>query len=188
MPTNPGTELIAFDSVVIINCLEKKKGRIEWITPIIKRAENGEIKIVVCSMAYAETVRIKDENEKELADSKAIIQEFFDKPWIVPVATSIFIGEQAAELQRIHEIDCADAIHLASAVFAHAPVFLTNDGAHAVKKKRKQKPMLPLDKKIMVDGKPLRIMTPQDYDEMLHREAAPLTAPPFQDGERRLEL
>ena len=179
---NPA-ELVAFDSVVIIDLLMKRSGRYEWILPIVKRAEAGSAKVVFSSMAVAEVFKIKGES---IAESRKIIAEFFGKKWVIPVAASILIGEEAAEIQRGNVIDCADAVHVATALAARAEFFLTNDGDSSVKKKRNKRPILILDNKLSRDGRMLRIMTPQQYSEHFHRIG--IFAPAVEPDESRPRL
>ncbi len=163
---------IAFDSVVVIDLLDQKQGRYEWIKPIVATAEAGELLVVVCAMGVAEVVGCPG---KTADQSRAIIKEFFDKSWIVPLAVSVQIAEAAAEIQRRHKADCADAVHLAAAIYSKSSYFLTNDGdSPTTKKKRNKRPLLPLDKKLMVDGQPLRIVTPQRYHEIQVANQNPL--------------
>lgn len=193
MATNP-KERIAWDSVVVIDCLQKRKppddDRYKWIKPMVARAEADELEVCVCAMGVAETVRVPD---KENDESVSIIQAFYANTWVLPVAVSIFIGEQAAQIQRDHRIDCADAVHVAAAIFAGCSIFLTNDGDHEVKKKRKSRPILGLDKKLAAaDGSQFRIMTPRDYHEMKIADRNPIftdaIAGLVQEGTRIMHL
>lgn len=174
MATNP-VERIALDSVVVIDLLDQKPGRYDWIKPIVKGAEDRELLIVVCAMGVAETVEVPG---KTADQSRAIIKEFFDKSWIFPVAVTMPIGESAAEIQRTHRVDCADAVHLAAAIQSKSPFFLTNDGDSPTKKKRKSRPLLVLDKQLNgLDGNPLRIVTPQTYHQIQVAKQNPLFSP-----------
>jgi len=143
--------------MVVIDCLEKRAGRYEFIAPIIKRAESKEVMIVVSTFAQTETQRINGYTD---ADSERIIEEFFDREWVHPEAPIQAICKLAGKLARDHNMATVDATHVATAAFTNCRVFLTNDG---VAKKKKQ-PLLPLDGQILcADGTPLRIMTPSLY-------------------------
>jgi predicted nucleic acid-binding protein len=151
---------VAFDSVVVIDCLQKTDGRYEWISPIVTDAENGLIVVIVSTMAISETVGIVGYTNDQ---SRNIIHDFYRKKWVFPITPGILISELSQEIQRSHRVDCADAVHLATALFEKTPIFLTNDGDSKKKKKRKKRPLLPLNGLISYEGTTLRIMTPKDY-------------------------
>lgn len=160
---------VAWDSVVVIDFLDQKAGRYSFILPIAKDAENGKLMIVVSTMAIAETLHLGHLKP----DEEQIIFDFFERPYVHREAAGLFVCEQARDIRRAHPVDGADSIHLATAALLDVPFFLTNDG----ESKRKKKPLLPLDKKIIMANKqPLRIMTPEDYDKIQRLAAAPLLA------------
>ncbi len=163
-------KLIAWDSCVIIDSLQKKE-RYEFVRPMIKEAEDGDLMVVVSTMAMAETYRI-DGCPPE--DEVRIIEEFFDRKWVHPEEAGSAIAKIARDLCRDHGIVNPDAVHVATAKFTNCKVFLTRDG---VRKRRNKEapPLLPLDGKILLaDGTPLRIMTPQQYMETAALVGKPL--------------
>jgi predicted nucleic acid-binding protein len=135
------------------------------------RAEAGELLIVVSTMAIAETYKIDGETPD---GAKRIIQEFFDRKWIDPVAAGRRVAEVAAEIRRGHGIKGADSIHVATALVTRCPILLTDDG----RDKSKKHTLLPLDGLLALDGDPLRIMTPEDYHAMRVAEVNPIFAKP----------
>lgn len=169
MPANT-RKLMAWDSVVVIDCLEKRVGRYEFISPLIKEAEAKELTVVVSTMAQTETQRFAGSQPE---DEIRIIDEFFDREWVHPEDMGSAIAKIARDICIKHKIEHRDAVHIATAKFRHCPIFLTNDGMA----KKKRAPLLPLDGKILLsDGTPLRIMTPQQYMEMTPLEGKPLFA------------
>lgn len=162
---------MAWDSCVIIDCLQKKVGRYEFIRPLVEQAEAKDLMIVVsAAMAVAETFKITGHPPE---DEVREIEAFFDRPWVHPEDAGSAIGKIARDLRRAYGIDGADALHIATAVFTSCPVFLTNDGVSP----KKKTPLLPLDNQIkLADGTLLRIMTPEQYHKMRVAAENPLLA------------
>lgn len=180
LPSNQPTR-IAWDTTVVIDCLQKKAGRYEWIKPLILEAEEGNIMIVVSSMAMTETFKI---NGVAPEDELRIIEGFFDRTYIHPESTSTHIAEISRSLRRQYPLEAIDSIHIASAVGTNCPYLLTNDGDNP----KKKKPILPLDRKIPIKDGVLRIMTPRQYHEMMVAEANPiLRIPREEDNEQAKE-
>ena len=160
-------EIIAWDSTVTIDCVSKRVGRYQWIQPLIVRAEAGELMVVVSTMAIMETFKIQGETTE---NADRIIQEFFDRKWIDPVAAGRKVAEVAARTRRDHGIKGIDSIHVATALVTKTDVLLTDDGRNSDKKNT----LLPLDGLISLDGRVLRIMTPEKYHHMKVAAANPL--------------
>ena len=166
MATNQ-LSLVAWDSVVVIDFLDQKAGRYQFILPIAKDAEAKKLTIVVSTMAVAETLHLGHVKP----DEEQVISDFFDRPDVHREAAGLFVCERARDIRKAHQVDGADAIHLATAAAIDVPFFLTNDGEN----KRKKKPLLPLNQKIlMANGQPLQIITPEDYDKIQKLLSAPL--------------
>lgn len=162
---------IAWDSTVIIDCLQKKVGRYEWVEPLIKEAESDGLMIVVSALALAEAFRV---DGQPATDDLQIIESFFDRPYIYPESATTHIGKIARDLRRDYGIDGIDAMHVATAIGTGCEFFLTNDG----EARKKKTPLLPLDGKIPIDGSRfLRVMTPKQYQEMKTNAAMPLFDP-----------
>jgi predicted nucleic acid-binding protein len=165
---------VAWDSNVVIDCLEKEKSaRYEWVKPILLDAEADKVAIVISSIAIAETTRI---DGRDMHIENKVVQDFFDEPYIDLHAAHRAIALIAREIRTHYDVDGADSIHLATAVFNDVPVFLTNDGdsKRQRNKKKNPTPLLPLDKLIVIKSGHLRVMTPKQYDEMARDAAQPL--------------
>jgi len=163
---------IAWDSCVIIDCLQKDlAGEYKHIQPIVERAEKNEFVVVVSSAyATAETYKVNGVN---LEEQHKIIDDFYERPWVHSEDAGQAIGKIAAGLRIKHGIYAADSIHIATAVFTECSFFLTRDNG----KIKKKTSLLALDGEIMLpSGIALRVMTPKSYDDMRIKEAFPLTA------------
>ena len=152
------------------------KGKIradEWVKPLLDDAEKKKLILVVSSIAIAETCRI---DGKDVAIADEVVRDFFDREYIALYAADRAISEIARDIRCKHEIDGADSIHLATAVFAGVSIILTNDGdsKRQRNKKKNPTPLLPLDKLLTSGGQPLRILTPKAFDEMRRLEVNPL--------------
>lgn len=146
-------EQVCWDSCIFIDKLQERSGRVAFIDPLIRLAEQGSLKIVASSMAIVETVNVKNIQPLE---EVCLINEFFRRKIIALRNVDRPIAEKAQEIRREYrDITPTDAAHLATALITETPYFLTTDG---LEPKRKGA-LLPLDKKI--DG--LRIVTPEKY-------------------------
>ncbi|MGA2440595.1 MAG: PIN domain-containing protein [Tepidisphaeraceae bacterium] len=161
---------IAWDTVVVLDWLRKRKGRVEFILPIVKEAEDGGVFIVVSTMAIAETLYVESPGKSE---DYQIISEFFDSKEVWTQAMDRSVAECARDIRRAHDIAGADSLHIATALVTGSRFLLTNDGDPP---KSRKKPMLPLDQKIkmLTSGDLLRIMTPKAYHDMRVREQNPI--------------
>lgn len=169
MATTNQLPQIGWDSCVILDFLDQKAGRYEYVKPIAEEAKKGKLKIVVSMLAVAEVLHLGSAPP----DEQKVISDFFESPFVHREAAGLFVCEIARDIRRNHPVDGADSIHLASAVITNTPILLTTDGTG----KKKKKPLLPLDGKIkLANGNPLKIMTPKDYDQMQNLVANPILA------------
>ena len=166
MPDNKPLQ-VAWDSTVIIDCLQKKEDRYQWIRPLVQDAEAEKLKIVVSSFSVAEAFKV---DGVEPPEDMRLIQEFFDFTWVRSEGSGIPVMEKARDLRRQFNIDGIDAVHVATAVYTNTPFFLTNDGEG----RKKKTPLLPLDNQIPIEGGYLRVMTPKQYHDMRVIEANPI--------------
>lgn len=175
MATNSPKRL-AWDSNVVIDSLEKEKSnRYQWVKPLIVDADDGKLVIIISSIAVAETCRI---DGKDMRIENDIIRDFFDRTYVELYSADRAVAEIAREIRTQHNVDGADSLHIATAIRAGVGVMLTNDGDSTRQKNKKKNPtpLLPLDKKLISDGKPLRIMTPQQYQQILRDDSQPMFA------------
>ena len=121
-------------------------------------------------LTIAETLRLTGTLS---ADQETIISDFFERPFVHRESVGLFIAERARDIRRKYEVDSADSIHIATAAQTNSQFFLTYDGT----KRRNKKPLLKLDQQIfLADGSPLRIVTPEEYDNIQRLKAQPLVA------------
>ena len=144
---------VAWDSCVFIDCLEKREGRIEFIEPLVRDAEDGELAIICSALAIAETLHIEGMNKQEEQDA---IAAFFRNDYVHVKAADIAVAEMARDIRRRSKLRSEDAIHLATAIQMGCECLLTNDGEGERKGNKK---LIPLDR----EHHDFRICTPQAY-------------------------
>ena len=140
MPDKART-LIAWDTMVIIDCLQKTAGQYQFIDPLVKEAEDEKLMVVVSVMAIAETYKL---NGRTTEEAVHIIDDFFVLPWVHPEDAGQAIAKSAAQLCRDYGIVNPDATHVATAKFTNCTVFLTRDGVRKRRNKKDNPPLLPL--------------------------------------------
>ena len=114
-----------WDSNVVIGYL----AGYEALTPdcplIIDQAGRGEIEIVVSVMATIEAAYLVGISDP---DSESLIQEFFSRDYIIPVAIDAPVASIARRLIRTYrDLQPPDAAHIATAIQWHVPVIETTD-------------------------------------------------------------
>lgn len=115
---------ICWDSNCFIAYLSEEHGRVEVCESILRAAERGEVELYASYMAFVETVRVPNLDERE---SDALIQEIFDCEYVIGVPLESDIAYRAQGLQRMTDIDAGRAIHLATALYVNADVLHTYD-------------------------------------------------------------
>jgi len=99
--TTKPRDKIAWDSMVLIDCLQRKAGRIEDIEPIIREAEQGRI-LITCS------VLIKTECFKidgiEPDEQVAMIEGFLENEYFEFESVHDWIAKKARDLRRDHKL------------------------------------------------------------------------------------
>jgi predicted nucleic acid-binding protein len=162
---------IAWDAMVLIDCLEKKKGRIEHIEPIVREAEQKRLLITCSTLIKTECFKIEGmEPEKQIE----MINGFLANEYFEFEALHDWISERAQSFRREHKLSTQDAVHAATAIYTRTPILLTRDGDGEGTKRRK---LLPLNGKLShrdPGGKPLTIITPAEYCQLIQRGSNPL--------------
>jgi predicted nucleic acid-binding protein len=102
-----------WDSCVIIDYLAGSAGMAEVCSKIITQAENGELEIVVSTIATIEVAYLQGHDEQ---DSEARIRELFGRDYIIPIAIDARVALEARKLVRKYrsstKLKPPDAAHL----------------------------------------------------------------------------
>ncbi|MCD6187917.1 MAG: PIN domain-containing protein [Desulfuromusa sp.] len=114
------------DTVTFIYFLEKHPDYYPVAKKLFRQIEDGEISAVCSALVFAELL-VPAYRAGMVAPAKQVIHVLTNFPHltIVPVTTKISIF--AAELRATHGLRTPDAIHVATALQAHAGGFITND-------------------------------------------------------------
>lgn len=141
-----------WDSVIWLGILKKEENKVDVCLQLLKRAENGEIRIVISSITLTEVVHLGGEN-RLTPQAESDIQSFFEHSFIAVRAVDRRTAEFARELMwrfNSQGLRPKDAIHAATASLSNVDELNTYDDD-----------LLSLDGKIRrSDGKPLRILKP----------------------------
>lgn len=103
---------VVWDSCTIIAYLQGDP-RAADCQRICDAGDEGRIQIVVSSMAEAEVIRVGDPLTDEQED---LIEEFFDRPYVLHVSVDRRIAQEARRLSRTYVLKSPDAIHVATAL------------------------------------------------------------------------
>lgn len=161
-------KIVAWDTCVIIDAIQKTEGKYQLIEPFLKKAEEGNLLIVVSEVCVAEIQFLNKERELKTPTIKQLekVLNWLNNDYIIRKNVDPGVSELASRYGLIHNITPLDSIVVANAVFHKVPVLHTFDGTM---KKNKKSPLLDLDGKI---GDPaLKICTP-NYDEGLLWESS----------------
>jgi len=115
-----------WDSNVILDYLSGNPGVQPDCDNLIAEANNvpRNLEIVVTAVTEAEVAYLNGIPEQE---SETRIREFFSREYVIPVAIDTYIATIARRLTRTYHLKAADAIHLATAIRWHIPIFETTD-------------------------------------------------------------
>ena len=114
-----------WDSCIILGYLSGQTGIKTDCEQIIQQAERGELEIATSTLAQAEVAYIQGLSPR---DSEALIQEFFTRKYVVPIAFDIAVARIARRLIRDHSgLKPSDAVHMATALQWRLPIIETTD-------------------------------------------------------------
>ena len=117
-----------WDSCVIIDYLAGTPGPAAECEKIIALAEQGELEILVSTLATVEVAYLPGLDDIH-AESR--IRELFGRDYIIPVAIDVQVASTARELIRRYrggpKLKPQDATHLATALQWNVPVIETTD-------------------------------------------------------------
>ena len=156
---NKAAPRVALDSCVVIDILEGNRAKNPWITHLTRDAEAGKVSLLASALAACEVTHIAGQ-----ADAGQAIIAFFRRSDIDVFPVDIRVADYVREIiGSAAGLKPPDAIHIATAALHDAGVLLTRDAGGG----RRGKSMLSLDGKLLPRRKQLRIMTPQNFDEIL---------------------
>jgi len=119
-------ELIYWDSDAFLGWLQNEPGKSELCEGTIKRAEGGEVLIITSALTIAEVLWMRGA-PRVTRDKAEILRRFFRRSFIRVRNVTRAISESAQDLVWDHNIRPKDAIHVATALDAKAPVLETFD-------------------------------------------------------------
>ena len=115
-----------WDSACFIAILGKEAGRVEVCAPILRAAQMHSLEIVTSAWTITEVLYPKGGQPLPPA-IRAVVKSFFHRSGIVLVNVDRRIAENAQEYYWDFGVRPKDAIHVACAIEARAPVFETYD-------------------------------------------------------------
>ena len=117
-----------WDSCIILGYLGGEVHLAEPCDAVIEAAERGELEIMVSMEAEIEVAYLRGYDDE---DSEMMIQEFFGREYIIPVAVDISVAVIARRLIRTYKdtlkLKPKDATHLATAIQWGVPLLETTD-------------------------------------------------------------
>lgn len=153
-------EVIAWDSCIIIDAIGRTHDRVSAIDPMLRKAEAGNLQIVVSMASVAEVVYLGEfaKTGMEQNDQNDLIRRWFDNEYVILRNVDFGVGLKAAELSRQHKgMTPLDSIVLATAILSEVTTLVTYDN----NTRQGRVSLLGLDGKLG-DGAP-RILPPEDY-------------------------
>lgn len=126
-------KLVALDSNIFIYNLEQNPQYISFTDEIFNRLGRNKLKAVTSIISLTETLSYP----KTGSVVKQITEDFYSTPNLKIVEVGQEVAVEAAAIRREYGFKLPDAVQLATAVFAKAKAFITND--HRLKSFRKLK-------------------------------------------------
>lgn len=106
-----------WDADCFISHLAKHPDRIAQTGAVMAAAEGGELQIVTSTYTLVEVLKHAS-GKHPTPDQAAVIEDFFQKSFIIPVQLTRKVAEEARGLYWFEGMDQADAVHAASALAA----------------------------------------------------------------------
>jgi len=156
-------ETILWDSCIIIDAIQKKEGVIEHLLPVIRRAESGDVRIVISAASIAEITYLKDlSSSMTQSEQNATISAWMNQDYVIRRNADVGVCQHGAEIARSlsadgERITPLDSIILATAIKTNANALITLDDG----KNSRNSGLLALTGRFGDPG--LQILTPQGY-------------------------
>lgn len=152
-------EIIAWDSCIIIDAIQKHPEKYPDIQQMIIKAEAGELSIVISSISLAEVRYCKELNAQGVTQNNQdkLISRWFDNSYVIKRVADVGICGLAASLGRQYpdNLTPLDSIILSTAIDRKAKTLVTYDDNNG------RGGLLALDGQ--VGNPPLRIKRPEDW-------------------------
>ncbi len=122
----PDGSLVFLDSAPVIYYVERKRPFFEQVSPFFARLDDGELTAVSSPITVAECIfyPYKQNNLKLAAQFRALLTQ---APIVRCVSTTDEIADSSARLRAQYNLGFADALQVATAVYAGCEFLLTND-------------------------------------------------------------
>lgn len=155
--------VIAWDSCVILDAIQKTQWRWDAIAPMVNAGQSGDLHIIVSAMCVAEVYFLRDLSAQGMTQQRQneTIARWLDSEYLVKRAVDLGVAEAAAEICRAvsGKLSPPDAIVVATALLHGASALITYDD-------KEGESLLAQDQKIpRPDGSMLRICRPQDWNQ-----------------------
>lgn len=156
-----------WDSACFLAWFNEEPGRVETCGSILQAMEAGAVELVTSAFTITEVLFPK--GEKKLgAELRQTVTEFFRKPQLIFVAVDRPLAEAAQRLVWDFNVRPKDAVHVASAIRAHAAVLETyDDGLTKLSGRVGGDPVLQIRAPVPVLGDE-RLSLFGDEDEFIH--------------------
>lgn len=119
-------KIVGLDTTPLIYFIEENPAYVKVVDPFFHALEHGEFAIVTSIISLVETLVIPlRRRDPDLAHKYRNILS--KTRGLTTMWVSQSIAEEAARLRAFHNIRTPDAIQMATAIFAQASFFLTND-------------------------------------------------------------
>ncbi len=161
---------MAWDSCIIIDAIQRKEGRYSAIQPMVRKAENAGLFIIVSMASIAEVMYLREFAAAGMSqkDQNDLIEKWFDNKYLIKRNVDFGVGKEAASLRRRFKgLTPVDSIILATAIVNKADTLITydanNEGGRVA--------LLDLDGKL--GNSDTRISLPEDYTRELEFDFGP---------------
>jgi predicted nucleic acid-binding protein len=120
------TEIVYWDSDVFLGYIQEEPGKVELCDGTMQRAIAGELVIVTSTLTIAEVLWLRG-GPRLSADRADLVRKIFRRSCFRLRNVTRAIAENSQDLVWGHDIRPKDAVHVATALDAKAPILETFD-------------------------------------------------------------